>query len=357
MAEAAGDRTARRHSVARTPAHRAFVALGFLWLAACSGELGGELRARDLGADPSLPGRDASVDALASEPAQPVRVAVISDLNGSYGSTTYDEEVHGAVARLRALAPDLVIATGDLVAGQKAGLNYGAMWAGFHAAVTDPLAAAGIPLAVTPGNHDASGYPEFAGERAVFVAEWNARRPNVTFVDDGAYPLRYAFTVGVALFVSLDDTRVGPLGDEQMAWLDQVLTANAAAPVKVVFGHVPLYPFSAEKATEIIGDRALEDLLNAHQVTALITGHHHAYFPGKREQLRMVGMACLGSGSRKLIGVEEISAQSFAWIELGAGGITSLEAFRAADFLTAIDRNALPPWVGTGDLAIVRDDL
>ena len=60
------------------------------------------------------------------------------------------------------LRPDLVLVTGDMVAGQRAGLDYGAMWAGWHRAVTDPLRAAGIPMAVTPGNHDASGYAQYA---------------------------------------------------------------------------------------------------------------------------------------------------------------------------------------------------
>jgi hypothetical protein len=335
----------------------AWLALG---AAACTGEAIGGGAESNRGADGSSnanrpAGGDAGSDATAF--AGPLRVAVISDLNGSYGSADYDAEVHGAVARIVALKPDLVISTGDMVAGQRAGLNYGAMLAGFHAAVSDPLANAGIPFAVTPGNHDASGYAEFGGERFVFAGEWNARRPAVTFVDDANYPFRYAFTIKGALFVSLDDTTVGPLADEQMAWLDGVLGANAGATAKIVFGHVPLYPLAAEKASEVIGDRALEDLLNAHGVTAFITGHHHAYFPGRRDALRLVSMACLGSGARKLMGVDTVSPKSFAYLELGASGIDVLDAFKAGDFLTAVDRNTLPAWVGTGDQTIVRDDL
>ncbi|MBL9057575.1 MAG: hypothetical protein JNJ84_15015, partial [Rhodobacteraceae bacterium] len=51
--------------------------------------------------------------------AEPLRIAVISDLNGSYGSTDYGQPVSGAVARIIALKPDLVISTGDMVAGQR----------------------------------------------------------------------------------------------------------------------------------------------------------------------------------------------------------------------------------------------
>jgi hypothetical protein len=116
-----------------------------------------------------------------------VRVAVISDLNGSYGDPTYDAPVHTAVRRIIAERPDVVLCTGDMVAGQRAGLDYEAMWAGFHAAVTDPLSAAGIPLAVSPGNHDASAYDGFENERRVYAATWQARRPAVEFVDGADY--------------------------------------------------------------------------------------------------------------------------------------------------------------------------
>ena len=72
-------------------------------------------------------------------PPRPLRVAVVSDLNGAYGSCEYGDAVHAAVDRLLAVRPDLVLATGDMVAGQRAGLDYQGMWAGFHTAVSDEL--------------------------------------------------------------------------------------------------------------------------------------------------------------------------------------------------------------------------
>ena len=102
----------------------------------------------------------------------PLRVAVISDLNGSYGSTRYSARVAAAIERVIALEPDLVISTGDMVAGQRRPVlterEVRAMWAAFHAEVTEPLSRAGIPLAVTPGNHDASAYGGFEQERDLF---------------------------------------------------------------------------------------------------------------------------------------------------------------------------------------------
>ena len=69
------------------------------------------------------------------------------------------------------------------------------MWSAFHAAVTDPFAAAGIPVAVTPGNHDASAYEQFVAERAIYAQEWRERKPDVTFVADEDYPFFYAFRI------------------------------------------------------------------------------------------------------------------------------------------------------------------
>ena len=90
----------------------------------------------------------------------------------------------GAIARILELAPDLVICTGDMVAGQQASPKLTepqlmAMWSAFHATVTDPLKAAGIPLLVTPGNHDASAYPGFELERKVFDTTWTKRAPEI----------------------------------------------------------------------------------------------------------------------------------------------------------------------------------
>ena len=109
------------------------------------------------------------------------RIAIISDMNNSYGSTQYGKDVSLAIKRLKDINPDLVLSTGDMVAGQKSGLNYQAMWDSFHEVVTIPLAESGIPFAVTVGNHDGSAYPKFQNERNLFVEEWTKYKPDVTF--------------------------------------------------------------------------------------------------------------------------------------------------------------------------------
>lgn len=299
---------------------------------------------------------DAQIDAVDAAQAQSLTVAVISDLNGSYGSTTYDDAVHSAVGEVIKRKPDVVLSTGDMVAGQQAGLNYRAMWSGFHQAVSNPLRDANIPFAISPGNHDASGYATFAAEREIFVEQWTARRPDVAFVDDEHYPLRYAFKIQDTLFVSLDDTTVGALSNAQMTWLGKVLSEHDAA-VKIVFGHVPLYPFSGEKASEIIGDAALEDLLNDHNVDLFVSGHHHAYYPGKRADLRLTGMPCLGGGPRALVGETKASARAVVMIEIEGDEIRSLDGYPTTNFGAAIARSSLPESLNSGAQKITRDDL
>ncbi|MFU8806045.1 MAG: metallophosphoesterase family protein [Bradymonadaceae bacterium] len=297
--------------------------------------------------------------ASAHEPDDEVlTVAVIADLNGSYGSMQYRVEVHEAVKWLVETGrPDLVITTGDMVAGQRAGLDYPGMWAAFHEAVTGPLTRAGIPLAVTPGNHDASAGNIFLDERIQYVYEWLRRRPQVRFVDEGFYPLYYAFEVGPALFISLDATLVGPLDDDQRRWLEFVLERHADKEVKIVFGHVPLYPISHGREHETLNDPALEELFDRFGVDVMVSGHHHAYYPGRRGDLRLLAAGALGSGPRRLVGTNEVGPRTVVLIRIVNGEIESIEGYGGEGFSEVIRREGLPESLNEGELKIFRDDV
>ncbi len=284
-----------------------------------------------------------------------IRIAVVSDLNASYGSLSYGEDVHRAVDRLIELDPDLVLSTGDMVAGQAPGLDYHGMWRAFHHSVTDRLASAGIPLAVSPGNHDASAFPHYANERQHYQSAWRDRRPDLHIIGD-AYPFQYAFLFRGILFVSLDLTLPWHLPVEQLTWLDQTLQAHAEVPVKIVFGHLPLYPVARYKEAEVVGDPRLEDLLQRHRVTLYLSGHHHAYYPARRGELRLVAVGCLGNGVRPLISGHP-SQRSFVLIEATPQNILSVEALVAPHFSHVIDRATLPSSIGYGPFRLDRDDV
>jgi hypothetical protein len=145
--------------------------------------------------------------------ADPMRVVVLSDLNSAYGSTEYDPEVAHVVRRtVDEWRPDLVLIAGDMIAGQRPTLdddNVRAMWAAFDSVVAGPLRRAGVPLAVTMGNHDGSGHPGHERDRRLAVEYWGARQGDLGIQDGGRYPFYYAFTRGDVFFVVLDATRRG----------------------------------------------------------------------------------------------------------------------------------------------------
>lgn len=285
-------------------------------------------------------------------------VAVLSDFNGAYGSTEYGDEVHRAVAWLSEdVRPDVVISPGDMVAGQRGGLDHRAMWASFHEVVTRPLARAGIPFAISPGNHDASGSPAFWEERVHFAREWQDRAPAVEMVEASGFPFYYAFKVGPALFVSLDATTVGPIDEAQRLWLEAVLKAHSELRTKIVFGHLPLHPVAQSKEDETLADEALEALLVRYEVDLYVAGHHHAYYPGKRGELRLLHSACIGAGPRKLLGEERVSDRSVALVRYGVEGLRAVEAYRGEGFEEVVPREELPRSVGQGRRKIWRDDV
>jgi hypothetical protein len=290
-------------------------------------------------------------------------VVVISDLNGSYGSTHYEPGVSVAVSRILELQPDLVISTGDMVAGQRLHPPLGAsaieaMWTAFHATVSAPLAEAGIPFAVTPGNHDASAYPTFQAERETFQAQWQSRAPRVEFVDRDGYPFSYAFALDGVLFVSLDVTKVGALDEAQRRWLDGLLEAHGKSyRHRVVFSHLPIYPFTEGRESEVSADHELERILQKHDVELYLSGHHHAYYPGYHAGIRFVSQACLGAGPRPLIGTGSRAGRALTVLEFDEQGSITIEARGGPQFRDPLELRRLPEQIRSRFGTLLRDDL
>jgi 3',5'-cyclic AMP phosphodiesterase CpdA len=294
---------------------------------------------------------------------EPIRIAVISDLNGSYGSSRYNPRIAKAMERIAIIDPDIVISTGDHVAGQQRRPllerdRLEAMWQSFHGHVSEPLEGAGLDLAVTPGNHDASGERAFQLEREVYREQWQPRRPDVRFIDEADYPFNYAFAIRDVLFISLDVTMVGPLSTRQKTWLSDLLVQHANAyRHRIVFSHVPLWPFAIGRETEIIGDEELEEMLQEHRIDAYLSGHHHAYYPGFKDGIRYISQACLGSGPRALIGTKERSGQSFTVLTLSGDGSIEIEAYGGPDFTELTEVRALPEKIISRRATLIREDI
>ena len=285
-------------------------------------------------------------------------IAFISDLNGRYGSSTYDSRVTDAIETIIQLQPDLVISTGDMVAGQRQPrLDVDAldrMWRGFTQTVTDPLSRNGIPILVTPGNHDGSGFPEFALEQERFAIEWAPRMPELEILSGSEWPRRYAARMGMVLLVAFDGTRPGALPNAERLFVAQMLQKyGGTASATLVYSHLPMWPFTKGREHEILNDPALLELLHRNGVDVYASGHHHAFFAGTDDAgMVHVGNGALGGNARAFSGEKERQPYSFTVLGLANGTVIISSRF-APGFETEIPASDLPAKI-TGPLGILR---
>jgi hypothetical protein len=257
-----------------------------------------------------------------SPPRGDFRIVVISDLNSSYGSTEYEPEVHRAVRLIREeWRPELVLAAGDLIAGQRPTLtddNVRAMWAAFDDAVGRPLREASIPFGFTLGNHDGSAFPAHRRDREFAVDHWRRpeHHPGVRFVDGTHFPVYYSFVQGPVFVLAWDASYAGTADDEaMMAWVREQLASPCAqaARYRFVLGHLPLYAVAEgrNRPGEVLDQPdSLRALLERHGVHTYVSGHHHAHFPGRRGALELLYTGALGQGARPLIGSDRPPVQT-----------------------------------------------
>jgi hypothetical protein len=299
------------------------------------------------------------------------RVVVISDMNGPYGSTAYGAEVSTAVALIRERwRPDLVLVAGDMIAGQRPSLtddNVRAMWAAFDAVVRAPLHAAGIPFAITLGNHDGSAYPAHARDRALAIEHWRARgdATGIDFVDRTHFPVHYSFRQG-PLFVVAWDAASGTTSSDtaQLRWLDTQLTGAAAraARFRVVLGHLPLYAVAEgrDRPGEVLDDAdALRERLERLGVNLYISGHHHAYYPGRRGALELLHTGALGAGPRPLLGTAEAAPRTATILdfdERSADVRYTTLVIDSSGVRGSVELDALPPRIDGHNGFVLRRD-
>lgn len=303
------------------------------------------------------------LSAFAEQPLTPVRtwnIAVISDMNQGYGSTSYRESLKTAIEDIVSKKTDLVLSTGDMVAGQKKGLNYTAMWDSFHRHVTQPLEKANIPLLPSAGNHDASSGKAFQNERNLYIKTFKSYLPDrftqsgIEFLKDTRqnYPLHYAMNMGPALLIALDATSSGPLIHDQLSWLEEILKKSSSYKIKIIFGHMPLYPYAFDRAHDFIGwgdanyVLRLEKLLQEHQVTYYLSGHHHVFYPAQRQgKVRYISVPLLGTGNRRLLTQDKdsqvLSPEGFLYLTFNEKGEHSLKALSSPS-LQEVNTEKLP---------------
>lgn len=300
-----------------------------------------------------------------------IRIVVISDLNSQYGSTTYEPEVDKAITLIPDWKPDLVLSGGDMIAGQKTSLTQPqikAMWEAFDQHIAKPLRDANIPLGFTIGNHDGSGALAqgkliFKSERDLASAYWNnpKHNPGLKFADKAGFPFYYTFTQN-DVFYLVWDASSHIISSEQLAWVEKSLQSPMAqqAKMRIVIGHLPLYAVAVgrSKAGEFLDDAdKLQKLLEKYQVHTYVSGHHHAYYPGKKGQLELLHAGALGAGPRKLLNSNLPPMKTLTVVDIDLNSESTRYTTYDMANLSVVDIQTLPRFIMAPNGKILRRDV
>ncbi|RZK49920.1 MAG: metallophosphoesterase [Pedobacter sp.] len=253
-----------------------------------------------------------------------LKVLIISDLNGPYGTTNYSSEVLSVINRLDKLKPDLILCGGDMVAGQKRSLteeNLQAMWNSFDENIFQKIKSLKIPFGFTLGNHDAS--PSFSADRDIATQYWkrNKANLNLNFVDDTHFPLYYSYIQNGKFFISWD-AAAAKIPQEVYDWMSVQLNLYQAksASHRVIMGHLPLFAIveAKNKPGEVndAPEKALK-FFKDHQVDIYISGHQHAYYPANKENILLFNAGAIGDGPRPFIGDNAPAQKAYTLVKLG----------------------------------------
>ncbi len=301
-----------------------------------------------------------------------IRFVVISDLNSIYGSTDYDPEVDKAMQLLPFWQPDMVLCSGDMVAGQDPTLTddrLRAMWAAFDEHVAAPLRRMKLPYGFTIGNHDASsalgvtGGFLFQRERDVAKAYWQDpdHDPGVQFVDKFEFPFYFTFVYKDVFFLTWDGSS-NHIPDDKLAWVEKALSSEQArqAKLRILLGHLPLYAVAIgrDEAAEVMENAdKLRAMLENYNVHTYISGHHHSYYPAHKGNLQLLHMGILGSGPRPLIdGTPPRKSITVMDVKFDTPELTTYTTY---DMLTLkpIQLNELPRFLTGHNGMVLRRDI
>ena len=296
------------------------------------------------------------------EAADTLRLGLISDLNSSYGSLTYNPMVSRGLRQLMALQPDLIVCAGDMVAGQKPGLTarkLDAMWKRFASDILQPLGKARISFLPAIGNHD--GAPGFAEDRAAVARFWSPLRSalGLNFLDPAHFPFHYS-VLQDSVFWLVWDASSHRIPDVQLEWARQQLASPSArqAKLRMVVGHLPL--FGIGRGKDRYGESldqllTIRTLLQEGEVQAYISGHQHVWYPGRWGNLDLIQLGALGSGPRRLVQGGGAGQQTFTMLEINWREAVLSERTYAVSSGRTLDWEAIPPMLTCRSGSLVRN--
>lgn len=218
--------------------------------------------------------------------ANPNAVALLSDTHIAgkadviHGGINMTDHLRQAVAEVvkHPARPSAVLVNGDLALSDGQLDDYRQF-----AALVEPLRAAGLPVHVTMGNHDARDN-FYTGVTAFKAADSPLEGKVVTVVET---PHANWFLLD-ALQRTLTDTH-GKIGEEQLAWLAKALDVRADKPALVMVHQYPQRGLAGDKPTGLVDDEALFAVLKPRkQVKAYLNGHGHVWKFEKWDDIHII---------------------------------------------------------------------
>jgi 3',5'-cyclic AMP phosphodiesterase CpdA len=253
------------------------------------------------------------VDVAAQDRQIAQKLAALKNLPAKFsfivlGDNRSGDEVYAKIIALAmARKPDLIMNTGDAIA-TPGSLDDWAKFRELSKIVT-------VPYFLTVGNHDA--HPNVPGSETIY-------REQVELPGNELY---YSFVAGNALFMVLDsylDGQEKKIAGEQRAWLEDVL-AHAKQRHKFIFVHHPLYTekgkgkHAGNSLDRYPGDRdRLHALFKKYGVTAVFSGHEHAYL---RKVVGGIPYITTGGGGAPLY-ADDLNGGFFHYVYMTVDGNT-----------------------------------
>jgi len=226
---------------------------------------------------------------------------VISDRTGGHREGVFAE----AMKKVNLVQPAFVMSVGDLIEGYSEDKDE---LVGQWDEIAEMVSPLQMPFFYVAGNHDMSN--------AVMSQLWK----------DRFGPSYYSFTYKDVLFVVLNSELFGMVSDprrpvpgpesqeEQMRWLDDVLSENSSRRYTFVIIHQPLWD-----NPRLHPDwKKVEGWLGSRPYT-VFAGHFHAYTKHVRHDRRYITLATTGGGSG-LRGLDHGEFDHFMLVSMREGG-------------------------------------
>ena len=130
--------------------------------------------------------------------------------------------------------------------------------------------------------------------------------------------------------------------------------------MRIAIGHLPLYAIAQEKnqpGEYLAQAEQLQSLLEKYDVHTYISGHHHAYYPGKKGILQLLHAGALGQGARQLIDSNLSPQNTVTLIDIEPIAQTTTYRTYNIKTLEIIEESDLPRFIIGKNGLILRNDI